>query len=87
MSAQTRERGLTMKRNRTINALAFGGAAALLLQAVQNLFPAIAQHMPVNENSFVQSAAIMLGALAVSIIVDTIWPPEEEDDDDDMPLI
>ena len=74
-----------MKRNRSLNALALGRAAAVVLQAFQNLFPALARHVPVNENSFVQSAAIILGALAVSVIVETIWPPKDEDDGDGSP--
>ncbi|MFL4469529.1 hypothetical protein ACERZ8_06475 [Tateyamaria armeniaca] len=73
-----------MKRNRSLNALAFGGAAALLFQAVQNLFPELVKYIPVNESSFVQSAAIMLGALAISVIVETIWPPADEMDQGDQ---
>ncbi|WP_299825594.1 hypothetical protein [uncultured Roseobacter sp.] len=59
-----------MPKNSQIAALAVGAATATLLAAVQEMFPGLKSALPLNQSSFVQTSALILGALAISIIYD-----------------
>lgn len=74
-----------MPKNSQIAALAVGAAAATLLAAAQEMFPGLKSVLPLNQSSFVQSSALILGALAVSIIYDVFRHPSSKADQEDDP--
>jgi hypothetical protein len=71
------------KHTTPLEAMGLGGASALLLEAIQALFPHAASILPLSESSFVRTSAIMLGAVALTVIINHFRSSKEDDTTDD----
>ncbi len=61
--------------------LAFGGAAAMLLQIIEQLVPASRVIPPLGGSGFVQTAGIVLGFLAFRVMYDLLFGDRNSEDD------